>query len=86
MINQNGISLLELYDGENTNLINDNLTNFSFSKYEFNLTSFAPEIILVKKKSQKAIIIGKAGQKIKHIGTDTRLEMEKFLKKRFFLI
>jgi GTP-binding protein Era len=43
------------------------------------------QIILVKKKSQKAIIIGKAGQKIKHIGTDTRLEMEKLLKTRVFL-
>ncbi|MAI60604.1 MAG: GTPase Era [Rickettsiales bacterium] len=43
------------------------------------------QIILVKKKSQKAIIIGKAGQKIKHIGTDTRLEMEKLLKAKVFL-
>ena len=43
------------------------------------------QIIWVKKKSQKAIIIGKAGQKIKHIGTDTRLEMEKLLKTRVFL-
>ena len=52
LINQNGISLLELYDGENTNLFNDNLTNFSFSKSEFNLTSFAPDIILVKKTQE----------------------------------
>ena len=43
------------------------------------------QIILVKKNSQKAIIIGKAGQKIKHIGTDTRLEMEKLLKAKVFL-
>jgi GTP-binding protein Era len=43
------------------------------------------QIILVKKNSQKPIIIGKAGQKIKHIGTDTRLEMEKLLKKKVFL-
>ena len=43
------------------------------------------QIVLVKKNSQKAIIIGKAGQKIKHIGTDTRLEMEKLLKKKVFL-
>ena len=43
------------------------------------------QIILVKKNSQKAIIIGKGGQKIKHIGTDTRLEMEKLLKKKVFL-
>ena len=52
LINRNGMSLLELYDGENTNLFNDNLTNFSFSKSEFNLTSFAPDIILVKKTQE----------------------------------
>ena len=52
LISRNGISLLELYDGENTNLFNDNLTNFSFSKSEFNLTSFAPDIILVKKTQE----------------------------------
>ena len=43
------------------------------------------QTIFVKKNSQKAIIIGKAGQKIKHIGTDSRLEMEKLLKKKVFL-
>ena len=43
------------------------------------------QTISVKKQSQKAILIGKAGQKIKHIGTDTRLEMEKLLKKKVFL-
>ncbi len=43
------------------------------------------QVILVKKNSQKAILIGKAGQKIKHIGTDTRPEMEKLFKKKVFL-
>jgi len=43
------------------------------------------QTILVKKNSQKAILIGKAGQKIKHIGTDTRPEMEKLFKKKVFL-
>ena len=43
------------------------------------------QTIFVKKNSQKAIIIGKAGQKIKHIGTDSRLEMEKLLEKKVFL-
>ena len=43
------------------------------------------QIISVKKNSQKAIIIGKGGQKIKHIGTHTRQEMEKLLKKKVFL-
>jgi len=52
LINRKGASLLELYDGENTNLFNENLTNFSFSKSEFNLTSFAPDIILVKKTQE----------------------------------
>ncbi len=52
LINRNGVSLLELYDGENTNLFNENLTNFSFSKSEFNLTSFTPDIILVKKTQE----------------------------------
>ena len=28
-----------LYDGENTNILNENITNFSFSKSEFNLKS-----------------------------------------------
>ena len=43
------------------------------------------QVILVKKNSQKAILIGKAGQKIKHIGTDTRPEMEKLFNKKVFL-
>ena len=43
------------------------------------------QVILVKKNSQKAILIGKSGQKIKHIGTDTRPEMEKLFKKKVFL-
>ena len=55
----------------------------SFETYE-NLVKVS-QIILVKKNSQKAILIGKAGQKIKHIGTDTRPEMEKLLKKKVFL-
>ncbi len=43
------------------------------------------QIILVKKNSQKAILIGKAGQKIKHIGSNTRPEMEKLFNKKVFL-
>ena len=56
-------------------------TSFETSK---NLVKVS-QIILVKKNSQKAILIGKAGQKIKHIGTDTRPEMEKLFKKKVFL-
>ena len=52
LISRNGVSLFELYDGENTNLFNENLTNFSFSKSEFNLTSFKTDTILVKKTQE----------------------------------
>ena len=52
LISRNGVSLLELYDGENTNLFNENLTNFSFSKSEFNLTSFSTDTIIVKKTQE----------------------------------
>ena len=55
----------------------------SFETYK-NLVKVS-QIILVKKNSQKAILIGKAGQKIKHIGTDTRPEMEKLFNKKVFL-
>ncbi len=41
--------------------------------------------ILVQKESQKSIIIGKKGEKIKMIGSRARLEIEKLLKKKVFL-
>ena len=41
--------------------------------------------INVKKDSQKAIIIGKNGQKVKMIGSRSRIEMETLLKKKVFL-
>ncbi len=50
--NQNFSPILELYQGENTNIINGKITNFSFSKSEFNLGSFSPDIILVKKTQE----------------------------------
>ncbi len=40
---------LELFDGENTTVVNGKITSFSFSKSEFNLSSFSTNIILVKK-------------------------------------
>ena len=43
------------------------------------------QFIYVKKESQKAILIGKGGTKIKHIGTDARKDMEKLTKKKVFL-
>ena len=45
----NGNTVLELYDGENINLNKGNLTNFSFSKSEFNLSIFSSDIILYPK-------------------------------------
>lgn len=41
--------------------------------------------ILVERKSQKGIIIGRGGQRLKAIGTDARLEIEKLLGARVFL-
>ena len=41
--------------------------------------------IFVERDSQKAIIIGKAGQKLKQIGTDARKELEVFFGRKIFL-
>jgi len=41
--------------------------------------------IFVEKESQKKIVIGSQGQKLKQIGTDARLEIEGLLGKRVFL-
>ena len=41
--------------------------------------------IYVTKDSQKSIIIGKNGEKIKMIGTRSRIDIEKILKKKVFL-
>ena len=43
------------------------------------------QIIFVAKKSQKSILIGKGGSKIKQIGIRARLEIEKLLKRKIFL-
>ena len=43
------------------------------------------QIIFVAKKSQRAILIGKGGSKIKQIGTRARHEIEKLLKQKIFL-
>lgn len=42
-------------------------------------------IIYVIRKSQKGIIIGHKGEKLKLIGTKARMEMEEFLNKKVFL-
>ena len=41
--------------------------------------------IYVARNTQKAIIIGKAGSAIKRLGTDARMDIEKFLEKKVFL-
>ena len=41
--------------------------------------------ILTDKDSQKSIIIGKSGKKIKEIGIRSRIDIEKLLKKKIYL-
>jgi GTP-binding protein Era len=41
--------------------------------------------IFVERDSQKAIVIGKGGQKLKEIGTAARMELEQFLDRKIFL-
>ncbi|ANQ50598.1 GTPase Era [Flammeovirga yaeyamensis] len=41
--------------------------------------------IMVERDSQKGIIIGKGGIKLKHVGADSRKELEKFIQKKVFL-
>ena len=52
LANNDGIAILELFDGETTNMYNGTLTNFSFSLSEFNLNLFSPNTILVKKTQE----------------------------------
>lgn len=42
-------------------------------------------LIWVEKESQKAIVIGENGERLKKIGTQARLDMEKMLEKKVFL-
>lgn len=41
--------------------------------------------IIVERDSQKNILIGKAGSMLKKVGTEARLEIEKFLERKVFL-
>ena len=41
--------------------------------------------VFVERDSQKAIVIGKGGEKIKEIGIEARLDLEKFLGRKVFL-
>lgn len=42
-------------------------------------------VIFVERDSQKGIIIGDKGKALKRVGTQARIEMEKFLERKFFL-
>ncbi|ABS78199.1 GTPase Era [Coxiella burnetii] len=42
-------------------------------------------VIWVEKKSQKGIVIGKGGERLKRVGTNARLDMEKWFGKKVFL-
>jgi GTPase len=42
-------------------------------------------VIYVERESQKGIIIGKAGSSLKKVGTEARLDLEKFFQKKVFL-
>ena len=50
--NNKNFPVLELYNGENTSIVNQKITNFSFTKSEFNLSIFSPDIILVTKTQE----------------------------------
>ena len=54
--NNNGTTVLELYDGQNTNSFNEKITTFSFSKSEFNLSLFTTNTILVKKTQEHSTL------------------------------
>ena len=41
--------------------------------------------VFVERDSQKAIVIGKAGQKLKQVGTDARKELEAFFGRKIYL-
>lgn len=42
-------------------------------------------VIFVERQSQKPIVIGKGGDKLKKVGTESRLELEEFLGRKVFL-
>lgn len=42
-------------------------------------------VIFVERQSQKPIVIGRGGDKLKKVGTESRLEMEEFLGRKVFL-
>ena len=55
-INNDNIPKLVLFDGENTSVIDEKITNFSFTKSEFNLSQFSTNTILVTKTQEHKTI------------------------------
>ena len=53
-------------------------------KEEKNITRIAATVF-VERESQKGIIIGKGGEDVKRIGTEARIDIEKFLGQKVFL-
>ncbi len=47
-----GIQILELYSGETISIINDKITNFKFSKSDFNLNNLEPNTTTYKKTQE----------------------------------
>jgi GTPase len=58
--------------------------NIDSFKEEENIIKIAATIF-VERESQKGILIGKGGQDIKRVGTEARIDIERFLKKKVFL-
>ncbi len=54
--NNDNIPKLVLFDGENTSVIDEKITNFSFTKSEFNLSQFSTNTILVTKTQEHKTI------------------------------
>ncbi|MXV13737.1 GTPase Era [Hufsiella ginkgonis] len=73
--------ILKLYDKEIPYSTEVVITSF---KEEPNINRISAEII-VERDSQKNIIIGKAGEMLKKVGTYARKDMEEFLQKKVFL-
>ena len=53
----NNFNLLVLYDGETINSVNNKLTNFSFSKSDFNLASMEADIVTDDKMQEHVLPI-----------------------------
>ena len=73
--------MLSLYAKEIPYSADIQITSF---KEEPNITKISA-LIVTERESQKAIILGHKGNKIKQLGTDSRKEIEEFIQKKVFL-